>query len=92
MYITAMVRIRPETALEIFKKNRMILFFSWKEKRKHNSFFQGIETSIPFLGKKQKNFKSIDFKRHTYMEQKHIILNKKTRSNRSCGLVVKAPV
>ena len=61
MYITAMVRVRPETALEIIKKE-MELSYSWKEKTKQYSFFQGIETSIPFLGKKQKVLRSIDFK------------------------------
>ena len=51
-----MVRIRPETALEI-KKKEIESSYSWKEKTKQYSFFQGIETSIPFLGKKQ-NFLS----------------------------------
>ena len=46
MYITAMVRVRPETALEIIKKE-MELSYSWKEKTKQYSFVQGIEN--PFL-------------------------------------------
>ena len=44
------------------KKKEIESSYSWKEKRKQYSFFQGIETSIPFLGKKQQIFKSIDFK------------------------------
>ena len=49
-----MVRIRAETALEVLKKKEIESSYSWKEKRKQYSFFQGIETSIHFLGRKQK--------------------------------------
>ena len=55
-----MVRIRPETALEI--KKIYIDLILGKKKENTIAFFQGIETSIAFLGKKQKIFKSIDFK------------------------------
>ena len=59
MYITAMVRIRPETALEIKKKNDLIL-----GKKKENTIAFSKVSKLPFLflGKKQKIFKSIDFK------------------------------
>ena len=56
-----MVRMRPETALEVIKKGISIILFL-ERKKKQYSFFQGIETSIPFLGKKENCLNSIDFK------------------------------
>ena len=47
-----MFRIRPQTALET--KKEIESSYSWKEKRKQYSLFQGIVTSIHFLGMKQK--------------------------------------
>ena len=61
-----MVRIRAEAAPEMKKGNTIILFL--ERKNKTIWVFPRYRKSIAFLGKKQKNFKSIDFKLLTYME------------------------
>ena len=48
-----MVRIRPETALEM-KKKEMELSYSWKEKTKQYSFFQDIENAFLFWERNKK--------------------------------------